>query len=111
MEKYRDMEKAKRWDVCCCKCYWNDQCCMGCNVEQVECDDFTPLYEDGVDELDYIEQEYLRDLETEKDGMYTWSDSITETWLSGEDVSGNEWWNDIEGKYDGCKEIARESSK
>ena len=40
---------------------WNDQCCSGCGIEQ-RIDDFTPLYEDGVDELDYIEREYLDDM-------------------------------------------------
>ena len=55
--------QVKKWVVCCCKCYWSDQCCSGCNVKQEDCDDFTPLFADGVDELDYIEQEYLRDLE------------------------------------------------
>lgn len=92
MEKDRDMGQAKRWDVCCCKCYWNDQCCMGCNVEQEDCDDFTPLFVDGMEELDYIEQEYLRDLALEEDDMCTWSNCITEAWLRGEDISGKGWW-------------------
>ncbi len=54
--------QAKGWVANCCRCYWNDQCCSGCEIEQEDCDDFTPLYEDGVDELDYIEREYLDDM-------------------------------------------------
>lgn len=88
--------QAKWWVANCCRCYWNDQCCSGCGIEQEDCDDFTPLYEDGVDELDYIEEEYLRDLEEtnteEEDSTQTWSDCITETWLRGEDISGKGWW-------------------
>jgi hypothetical protein len=44
----------------CCKCYWNDQCCNGCNAEQECCDDFTPLYEEDWDYI--IISEYESDL-------------------------------------------------
>jgi len=54
--------QAKGRVVNCCRCYWNDQCCSGCGIKQEDCDDFTPLYEDGVDKLDYIEREYLDDM-------------------------------------------------
>lgn len=91
MKKDRDIQQVN-----CCRCYWNDQCCSGCGVEQEDCDDFTPLFSDGVEELDYIKQEYLRDLEgintEENDNTQTWSDSITEAWLRGEDISGKGWW-------------------
>jgi len=47
----------------CCKCYWNDQCCNGCNKKQEYCDDFTPVFDDEVEYLNYIEEiEYSNDL-------------------------------------------------
>lgn len=103
MEKDRDMGQAKGWAVCCCKCYWNDQCCSGCGVEQEDCDDFTPLFKDSTEELDYIEQEYLNDLndsqEEYEEDMCEWSDCITSVFLQGEDISDDNWWTDVERKY------------
>ncbi len=44
----------------CCRCYWNDQCCNGCNEEQECCEDFTPILEE---DWDYIaEREYESNL-------------------------------------------------
>lgn len=75
----------------CCRCYWNDQCCSGCGIEQEDCDDFTPLY----DEDDYIEGDRNIDYDGD-DGdveyLHSFNDLINEAWLRGEDVSDKGWW-------------------
>lgn len=83
--------------ICCCRCYWSDQCCSGCGVDQEDCDDFTPLY----DEDDYIEEDRSIDYGY-KDGCIediedcysykSFNDEITDAWLRGEDTSDKKWW-------------------
>lgn len=61
----------------CCTCYWNDQCCSGgCNMEQEDCDDYTPIFIDEIDRLNYIEKfEYNEDL---KDRINEYDELIRE---------------------------------
>ena len=84
----------------CCNCFWADQCCNGCKDMEV-CDDYTPLDENEkeygfgyIDECDRTVEERFSDYY--EDGSEGWSDTITSDWLSGKDISGDEYWEEFE---------------
>jgi hypothetical protein len=67
-QAYVDKQDYIDKQAVCCKCYWNDQCCNGCDEEQEDCDDFILVYEDELEYLEYIEEtEYKSDIQDRVD--------------------------------------------